>query len=255
MGAMQDYDAWKADRKTALLAEDGWLNLIARLELPYGTYSIGSGSDCALRLPFGPEHIGTVAHGPDGAEFASPGGPPESFKPVPGGFPQLKAPPFLLELHDPGDDPALRVRDLTQPRDVTLDYFPFDPAWVIQAEWKAMDAPQQIEIGQSGAPDTAVTLTHEACFTYLGQAIHLVPTHWKAGKPMFVVRDATSGPQTYAASRFLIAEPTQGGEITLDFNRLHNPPCAFTDHAICPLPPRSNVLPFAIMAGELKPSA
>lgn len=246
-----DLEAWKSERKAALEAEDGWLNLIARIDLPHGAHSLGSAPDCALRLPSGPAHLGTITHGPEGAAFTAPGGMPRPFEPAPGGFPQLKVPPFLLELHDPGDLPALRVRDLTIPREAALTYFPFDPAWVIEAEWVEMDTPQQIGIGQSGAADTSVTLTHEARFEYQGRTFSLVPTHWKAGKPMFVIRDATSGIQTYAASRFLIPDPAQDGRITLDFNRLHNPPCAFTDHAICPLPPRGNVLPFPVTAGEL----
>ena len=246
-----DLDTWKAARKATLEAEDGWLNLIARIDLPYGEHSLGSAPDCALKVPYGPEHLGIITHGPDGAAFTAPGGTAQPFEPAPGGFPQLRVPPFLLELHDPGDLPALRVRDLAMPRDAALAYFPFEPAWVIEAEWVEMDAPQQIGIGQSGAADTSVTLTHEARFQHQGQSVQLVPTHWKAGKPMFVIRDATSGIQTYAASRFLIPEPARDGTITLDFNRLHNPPCAFTDHAICPLPPRSNVLPFAVTAGEL----
>jgi uncharacterized protein (DUF1684 family) len=68
---------------------------------------------------------------------------------------------------------------------------------------------------------------------------------------MFVIRDATAGSETYAASRFLIGDPA-GDTITLDFNRAHNPPCAFTDFAICPLPPRENRLSFPIRAGERK---
>ena len=71
--------------------------------------------------------------------------------------------------------------------------------------------------------------------------------------PMFVLRDQTSGHQTYAASRFLIGQDMTATAITLDFNKAHSPPCAFTDLAICPLPPRQNILPFAIQAGELAP--
>ncbi|MEO1493131.1 MAG: DUF1684 domain-containing protein [Pseudomonadota bacterium] len=250
---MEVFAAWKADRKSALEAEDGWLNPIARLSLRTGVNTIGSGPECDLRLPHGPSLLGTIDFGTDGARFAAPGGAPGYFEPAPGGFPMVRCPPFLLELHDPGGDPALRVRDLTLPRGVVLDYFPYDPAWVIEAEWAAMDTPTEIEIGQSGAPDTAVAVSHEARFTHRGHAIRLLPTHWKNGNPMFVIRDETSGRKTYAASRFLIPEPARDGKITLDFNRLHNPPCAFTDHAICPLPPRSNVLPFAVTAGELMP--
>ena len=38
--------------------------------------------------------------------------------------------------------------------------------------------------------------------------------------------------------------------IILDFNKAINPPCAFTEFAVCPLPPPENVLPFRIEAGE-----
>ncbi|MFM7656159.1 MAG: DUF1684 domain-containing protein [Paracoccaceae bacterium] len=62
--------------------------------------------------------------------------------------------------------------------------------------------------------------------------------------------DATSGRETYGAARFLMGEDMHDGGITLDFNRAFTPPCAFTPFAICPLPPRQNVLPFAVTAGE-----
>jgi uncharacterized protein (DUF1684 family) len=42
------------------------------------------------------------------------------------------------------------------------------------------------------------------------------------------------------------------GVVELDFNKSENPPCAFTAFATCPLPPRQNVLPVAISAGEKK---
>ncbi|MDP3861278.1 MAG: DUF1684 domain-containing protein, partial [Phaeovulum sp.] len=67
------------------------------------------------------------------------------------------------------------------------------------------------------------------------------------GKPMFVFRDLTSRGQTYGAARFLIPDEIGDDWIVLDFNR------AFSEHAICPLPPPENLLPFAIEAGELKP--
>ena len=70
---------------------------------------------------------------------------------------------------------------------------------------------------------------------------------------MFVIRDQTSGHHTYAASRFLLGEDMTSTDVTLDFNKAHNPPCAFSDFAICPLPPRQNILPFAVTAGERAP--
>jgi hypothetical protein len=161
---------------------------------------------------------------------------------------------LLLELHTVEGAPALRVRDLTLARSIALTSYPFDPAWVISARWEVLDAPQTQSVDQKGAGPTHVTLTHRAHFTHEGHEVTLLATHWKEGAPMFVIRDATSGAETYAASRFLIGAP-DGDRITLDFNRAFNPPCAFTDFAICPLPPPQNRLPFAIRAGERKPDA
>ena len=38
----------------------------------------------------------------------------------------------------------------------------------------------------------------------------------------------------------------------LDFNKAYNPPCAFTEFATCPLPPRENWLTAGVEAGELR---
>ena len=71
----------------------------------------------------------------------------------------------------------------------------------------------------------------------------------------FIIRDATSHTTTYEASRFLYTGfPSNGldkpGTIVLDFNRLQNPPCAYTPYATCPLPPYINRLAISIPAGE-----
>ena len=68
----------------------------------------------------------------------------------------------------------------------------------------------------------------------------------------FVIRDQTSGKQTYAASRFLYTDAPKDGTVILDFNKAENPPCVFTPYATCPLPPPQNRLPIAVTAGEMK---
>ncbi len=236
--------AWKAARLAALTAPDGWLNLTDRVEIPPGAQTVGSASDNDLILSRGPAHLGTLL---PGWSFQTDGAP-QPF--VMNGNPQLQVPPFLLEIHTVEGQPALRVRDLTLPRKATLSYFPHDPTWTIRARWEALTTPQDQTIAQKGAGPTQVTLTHRAHFNRDGHAVTLLATHWKSGLPMFVIRDQTAGRETYAASRFLIGEDIDGDAITLDFNKAHNPPCAFTDHAICPLPPRENNLPFAVRAGE-----
>jgi uncharacterized protein (DUF1684 family) len=236
--------AWKAARLAALSAPDGWLNLTDRVEIPPGPQTVGTAPDNALILSRGPAHLGTLL---PGWSFETDTG---THPFTPNGNPQLTVAPFLLEIHTVDAQPALRVRDLTLPRQTSLTYFPFDPTWTLRARWETLPTPQPQTISQRGGADTQVTLTHRAHFAHDGQTITLLATHWKGDQPMFVIRDATSGRDTYAASRFLLGEDMTDTEITLDFNKAHNPPCAFTDFAICPLPPRQNILPFAIRAGE-----
>lgn len=75
------------------------------------------------------------------------------------------------------------------------------------------------------------------------------------GTLLVLFTDATSGVTTYAANRSIaVPAPDAEGRTVLDFTRAVNLPCAYTDHATCPLPPAENRLPFAVEAGELSPS-
>jgi uncharacterized protein (DUF1684 family) len=72
------------------------------------------------------------------------------------------------------------------------------------------------------------------------------------GDELFLIfGDLTNDNGTYPSGRFLYArKPLSGNEVVLDFNKSINPPCAFTPYATCPLPPRQNILPILISAGE-----
>lgn len=63
--------------------------------------------------------------------------------------------------------------------------------------------------------------------------------------------DETSAVETYGAGRYLDIKKVPGStSITLDFNNAYNPYCAYNDTFSCPLPPKENLLPVAIRAGE-----
>ena len=251
-----DLALWRAERQAALLADDGWLNLTDRVDLDRPCdASVGRDADNDLVLSVGPAHLGRLVLDADGAILRTPGAD-LPFRPVPDAFPRLIHEGLMLEIHTVEGQAALRVRDLSPAARAAfpgLRHFPTDPAWVIRAEWVALDQPQSLTIGMvSGAADQ-VRLTHVARFNHDGKPVQLLPTHVKGGKPMFVFRDLTSRNMTYGASRFLFGSDIAGGHITLDFNRAFNPPCAFSDLAVCPLPPSQNILPFRIEAGELRP--
>ncbi len=246
---------WAAARLAALKAEDGWLHLTDRIDLAPGAYSLGRGAECAVQIHAGPDRLGRLTLAPDGSATLETGAGPLPFVAAPGGNPLLRTDGLLLEIMTVEGQAALRVRDLTLPGRLSLagiPRFPTDPAWRIEAAWEPLATPETLGIGLVTGVQSQVTVTHRARFAHDGREVVLTPTHRKGGAPMFVIRDQTSGRETYGASRFLIGE-VQGDRVVLDFNTAFNPPCAFSDFAVCPLPPRGNILPFPIRAGERWP--
>ncbi|WBU56003.1 DUF1684 domain-containing protein [Paracoccus sediminicola] len=246
---------WRAERLAALTAEDGWLNLTDRVEIAPGRMTVGRAASSDVVISAGPDHLGTLDLDPSGAATLDSGAGPQIFQPVPDNPPRLRTGDLLLELTEVEGTHALRVRDIASPARsalTALDYFPIDPAWRIVASWHALPATRELEIDLVTGAAASVRLTHEARFSMDGEEVTLLPTHRKAGKPMFVIRDRTAGRETYGAARFLIGDE-QGDNLVLDFNKAFSPPCAFTDFAVCPLPPPQNRLSFDIRAGEKKP--
>jgi uncharacterized protein len=64
-------------------------------------------------------------------------------------------------------------------------------------------------------------------------------------------RDATSGKESYELGRYVDVRKMPDGRYLLDFNAAYNPACAYSVHYNCPIPPKSNVLPMALRAGEM----
>jgi uncharacterized protein (DUF1684 family) len=70
-------------------------------------------------------------------------------------------------------------------------------------------------------------------------------------------RDATSGPETYGAGRYMDnhrpgLRQLPNGKLEVDFNHAYNPYCAYSAAYSCPLPPAENWLTVPIRAGEKK---
>lgn len=248
-------NAWKQTRLTNLKAPEGWLNIIGRWQLDVGSVTVGSADDNDILLSAGPPHLGTLTQ--DEAHEVT-------FAPANGSapihvVPNKKAPPrflvegLLVEITTINGENALRIRDTNSAAPQALreiQSFPADPAWRIVADWVPFDAPKGMMIDTTGDILTQVQVTHKAVFTHAGQRYELIATHGTPEAPQFVIKDPTSKDSTYPASRFLYGEEVTDTTIVLDFNKAINPPCAFTDFAVCPLPPPKNVLPFRIEAGE-----
>ncbi len=155
-----------------------------------------------------------------------------------------------------GGDLAVRTYDPHAPavrRFAGIDAYAPDPAWVLTAEFTPADADQTLRTEHSH-PDRLVDypIVGRFAFTVDGQRAELIALYTgHEGEAHLTFRDATSGRESYGPARFLFLPlPAAAGPVTLDFNRVILPPCAFSDAFVCPLPPPGNVLPFAVRAGE-----
>ena len=246
-------EAWKALRLANLKAPNGWLNIIGRTWLSPGTVTVGSDPDSGIVLSAGPATLGTLTQHENGeVDFVPADGSPSHHL-----VPNKKHPPhFLLhglhvEVTSINGDNALRVRDTNSRAPDELEplrYFPTDPSWRIEAKWVPFAS--RLTVGTTKDIDTEVEVTHKAVFEKDGKTWELIATHGTPEAPQFVIRDLTSRDETYPASRFLYGETVTDSTIVLDFNKAINPPCAFTEYAVCPLPPPQNILPIRIEAGE-----
>ncbi len=137
-----------------------------------------------------------------------------------------------------------------------LDWYPYNPALVIQAAFKAEPA-TPVKFETSRGWEKQFYRVGAAEFRYQKKLIRLPlyadsPTGEGGLSALFT--DRTTGKTTYSVGRYLDAE-SEGGfppkRVTLDFNYAYNPNCARSPHYNCPYALDS--LPVSIEAGEKSP--
>ena len=262
----QSIETGRAERTARLTKADGWLTLIGRHLLKPGENSVGTAADNSIKLAAGPPYLARVTLNTGKVTFT----------PAPGAIVEVDgqpaAPATELVYHgehpthvtfgpvnfyvmERGDSLYLRVRDSTAARlkDFPgLDYFPIDPSWRIEAQWVPFDPPHLVNITNMIGQTSPTPVPGKAVFTREGRTFELLPIDEGEGEFFFILTDLTAGQETYEASRFLYAAKPVDGKIILDFNRMQNPPCAFTPFATCPLPPKENRMDIRVTAGEKK---
>ncbi|MBI2516598.1 MAG: DUF1684 domain-containing protein [Opitutae bacterium] len=266
--AADDYaksiETWRTERTARLTAADSWLALVGRHELTRGRHTLGSAAGSDIRLAAGPAQLGVITYAEDdrvtlelaaGVDAKIDGTEARSAELVYKGekpaYVHFGTANFYVMVR--GDKLFLRVRDSESPRRrnfVGIDYFPIDPAWRIEAQWVPFDPPHQVNITNMIGQTSPAPVPGKAVFTHEGRTVELIPIDEGDEELFFVISDATSGDETYGASRFLYAARPKDGKVVLDFNRAQNPPCAFTPFATCPLPPKENRMKFPVRAGE-----
>ncbi|WP_158862835.1 DUF1684 domain-containing protein [Leifsonia sp. AG29] len=136
----------------------------------------------------------------------------------------------------------------------TIEAYPFDPAWVIEAVFTPVSEERTIpfeHIRDNGLTRDLV-VPGDISFELDGVA-YTLSAFDDDGTLLLVFGDPTTGADgddgTYASGRFLFVE-REGDRAVLDFNRAFVPPCGFSDQYNCPLPPRNNRFAVPVRAGE-----
>jgi uncharacterized protein (DUF1684 family) len=268
--------AWRAQHTADLLKPDGWLSLAGLEWLQPGDNPVGSASDNRIRLTAAPAHLAVLhLEGETVTLIPPPGGFPKKF--LVAGAP-AKPQPLRAEANNDKVSPhltigtlnmyvirreprfALRIKD-SHSAAITgfheLKWYAPDAAYQVTAKWIPYTPPKTISLATLIGTSYNQPVPGTTEFTLVGKIYRLEPVleDPAVAKLFFILRDTTSSTTTYAACRFLYTGfPTNGldkpGELELDFNRLENPPCAYTPFSTCPLPPAGNRLPIALPVGE-----
>lgn len=260
-------EQWRAGRLQRLTGPAGWLALIGRHPLEPGTWSIGSAAGNGIRFAAGPANLGTLTCAASGqVKFSL---APDVEGTIDGAIGRTavlvhhgETPTYVRSgtinfyILESGGKLFVRVRDSESARRrnfTGIESYPIDPAWRIVADWVPFDPPHTLRITNVLGLTEDAPCPGKAVFRYQDRNWELLPVIEEGDNRLFfIITDATAGTETYEASRFFYAEMPQDGKVVLDFNKVYNPPCAFTPFTTCPLPPKENVLPFALRAGEKK---
>jgi uncharacterized protein (DUF1684 family) len=131
-----------------------------------------------------------------------------------------------------------------------LRYYPVDPAYRVEAAFIPHKEPRMLTITDVLGNTFEMPHIGYVTFQLHGQECRLEVVGDDKG--LYIsFKDQTNGKTTYGGGRELEAELPRDGKVILDFNLTHNPPCAYTYFATCPLPPAENTLPVAVEAGEM----
>jgi uncharacterized protein (DUF1684 family) len=264
---VREIESWRVEREANLKKDGSWLTVAGLYWLRPGENWVGGGLENDLVLPAGtaPEVVGVFALKGTRTEFrAEPGvavtqqGKPVSVATFEGNGEQgeknaIAIGRLSMWVHNSGDRLAIRLRDLDSPirkEFTTLDWFPVDPAYRVTAKFVPHPEPKPVEILNMLGDIERYKSPGYVDFTLQGQAIRMEPVLNTSGGIWLIFRDGTSGKETYPAARFLQAEAPKNGEVTIDFNKAYNPPCAFNPYTTCPMPAKENRLKIRVEAGE-----
>lgn len=254
--------AWRDTMDQRLRDPNGILSVVGLAWLNEGENTVGSDENNTVQLPDVPAQLGTltlkdgdVYFAPNNADVLINQQPasPQHLKPDtnPDSMDVVQSGSISFFVIKRGERVGLRIKDSTAPSRSAIQarqWFPLDQRYHLEATFTPYDFPKPIEI-TNVLGDTVVEASVGFVTFELDGVHELVVVSREADELFFVFRDASTPQKTYPI-RFLTANIHDDISVDLDFNRAYNPPCSFSPHFTCPMPPHENILPIEILAGE-----
>ena len=257
---------WREKRLASLTGESGWLTLIGLFWLKEGRNTFGSDAANDIVVPKVPPRAGEFVLANGVVTFRTPHAKTFIVDSAPISSVELKTdldekPTIVrvgslsLQIIKREDRLGVRVKDKDNPDRANfrgLEYFPTDPKWRIEARFEPYNPPKHVPILNVLNMETDEPSPGAIAFEVDGKTYRLDAITERGETQFFMIfADDTRGKETYGAGRYLYVDPPDANNrIVIDFNKAYSPPCAFTNFATCPLPPKQNILPIAIEAGE-----
>ncbi len=152
----------------------------------------------------------------------------------------------------------LRAWDRDSPRTDAFElppYFPVANEWRVSARFDPYAQPRGVPMADVKGGTVENVSPGELVFHAGGREHRLIAfANERSRDYLVMLRDSTAFADTYPLGRYMhVPFPDDDGWTVIDFNRLYNPPCAFTPFSVCSFPPRENRLALAVTAGEKRP--
>ncbi|MFY7874836.1 MAG: DUF1684 domain-containing protein [Pirellula sp.] len=268
---VEEVEAWRTANEEKLRAPFGWLALTGHYWLQEGENLLGTSSDCSIKLPadldWAIQGVVTVTNGQVVLKTAEAAGIRVNEKwiaeyrlNIQKDQEEADSPDNItvgdrlkLQLVRRAGRLAIRVRDRESSIRKNFEgkhWHTIRPELCVEARFEPYEPEKRIRIINIQGDSVEAVLAGRLRFQLNDQEWTLDAIS-EGDDALFVVfKDRSSGKSTYGPGRFLtLASPVEG-RVTIDFNKAYNPPCAFSPHTLCPLPPRQNHLDLEINAGE-----
>lgn len=263
-----EVEQWRLDRIEDLKKPTGYMRLAGMFWLEEGKNSFGSGDDQDVQFPEGtiPNHAGyfvldnesVTQINADGVDITHEGELIDK-KVIFDGDESLNIEYGTLEwlVIESAGEIAIRLYNKANEKVDNFNgfpRFPLDPAFRLKAKY--IPNPENTTIPIVNVLGQSIETPSPGKVEFMiDDNLYSVDALAGTTRLFLIIGDETNQTESYQAGRYIYIDyPEEGSDYTvIDFNKIYNPPCAYSLYTTCQLPPPNNRLDVVIEAGEKRP--